>query len=56
MMVVGDMLASPRQADWWPPPEKMPPLTVVAERRSTTCRPSSRAGEHRRSRDGKEGA
>ena len=56
MMVGGDMLASPRQADRWPPPAKTPPLTVVAERRSATCRPSSRASEHRGSRDGKEGA
>ena len=56
MMVGGDMRASPRRADRWPPSAKRPPLTVVAERRSATCRPSSRAGEHRGSHDGKEGA
>ena len=37
-------------------PRRRPPLTAVAERRCATCRPSSGAGEHRGSRDGKEGA
>ena len=56
MMVGGDMLEYPRRADRWPPPAKTPPLTVLAERRCASCRPSSRAGEHRGSRDGKEQA